>query len=143
MTRRSPEEAIRANADLVVDKFRSLSELGAHFGYNRESVAWIEGFIERERRRPELTPSSTAKLVQTLGSYLGECIIYLHGGVWREREGTWGVFFDDANAVFPFSKIQKQFQDGLEGGDSVLSFFDLIDPVILRKRGSSSVEPHK
>jgi len=133
MPTKSPEEAIRANAELVVEKFRLLSDLGPRFGYNRESVAWVEGFVEQERRKPDITHDSEAKLVQIIASYLGECIIRVHGGLWREHEGTWGVFFDDANAVFPFHKVRKQFQHGLEGGDSILSFFDLIGPVILHK----------
>jgi hypothetical protein len=42
MSSASPEEAIHVNAELVVDRFRSPSGLGANFGYNRESIAWIE-----------------------------------------------------------------------------------------------------
>jgi hypothetical protein len=68
-----------------------------------------------------------------IGSYFGECIIHTYGGTWREHNGRWGIFFDDSNAVFPFSKVSKQFQDGLDGGHSILSFFELIAPVILKK----------
>lgn len=128
-----PEDAIRANAQLAVDKFRSLSDLGLRFGYNRDSVKWVDGFIERERSKPEATADSVAQLVGLIGSYLGECIINEYGGVWRQHEDSWGIFFDNANAVFPFRKVQKQFQDGLKGGDSILSFFDLIGPVIFEQ----------
>lgn len=72
-------------------------------------------------------------LVQLIGSYLGECIIRSYGGVWREHDdGTWGVFFDESNAAFPFSKVRKQLEDGVERGDSILSFFEVI-PKIFRK----------
>jgi hypothetical protein len=52
------------------------------------------------------------------------------GGHWQEDSGNWGVFFDDSNAVFPFTKVMKQFENGLEGGASILSFFDLVGLVI-------------
>jgi len=133
MSTTSPEEAIRANAKLVVDKFRSLSGLEASFGYNRESVAWVDGFIERYRSKPDFTIESAAMLVQVIGSYLGECVIHEYGGEWRQREDGWGVFFDDKNAVFPFAKVYKQFENGVERGDSILGFFDLIGPVIFDK----------
>jgi hypothetical protein len=133
MSAKRPEEAIGANAKLVVDKFSSVSGLGAHFGYNRESLAWVEGFIERYRSKPDFTIESAAMLVQVIGSYLGECVIHEYGGEWREREGSWGVVFDDKNAVFPFAKVHKQFQYGLDRGDSILGFFDLIGPVIFHR----------
>lgn len=65
------EEKIRANAQLVVDRFSQLSELEASFGYNRESVKWLDGFIERERSRRDINSVGRAKLAQVLGSYLG------------------------------------------------------------------------
>jgi hypothetical protein len=133
MSTKNPEEAIRANAQIIVDRFRSLSDLGIRFGYDRDSVTWVEGFIEQERSKPEATAESVAKIVQLLGSYLGECVINKYGGAWRQYDGSWGIFFDNANAVFPFRKVQKQFQNGLKGGDSILSFFDLIGPVIFEK----------
>jgi hypothetical protein len=133
MSNKSPQDAIRANAELVIEKFRSLSELGERFGYNRESVAWVDGFIERQRSQSGFTIESAAMLVQVIGSYLGECVIHEYGGAWREDEGSWGVFFDDLNAVFPFRKVHKQFQGGNDSGESILGFFDLIGPVIFHK----------
>lgn len=126
-------EAILANARLVIDQLGPLSGLGPRFGYNRESVQWIEAFIERQRVRPEVKAEGQARMVQVLGSFLGECIIHTFGGEWREEEGNWGVFFDSSNAVFPFSKVGKQFDNGVESGDSILSFFDAIAVVILKK----------
>ena len=126
------QEAIRENARLVIDTLGPLSGMETRFGYNRESVRWAEGFIERQRLRPEVK-ADPAKMVQILGSFLGECFLHAYGGEWREADGTWGVFFDADNWAFPFAKVRKQFDNGLEGGDSILSFFDLIGPVILKK----------
>jgi hypothetical protein len=120
----TPEEKIRENAQLVIARFSQLPELKSHFGYNHESVKWLDGFIERERSRRDINTVGTEKLIQVLGSYLGECVIHTYGGMWREQEGQWGVFFDDSNSVFPFNKVLKQFRNGRE--DSILSFFEII-----------------
>jgi hypothetical protein len=125
------EGQIRANAQLAISKFAALSGLGEHFGYNRASVEWVDGFIERGRT--DIKADSVNGLVQVLGSYLGECIIKIYGGVWREHDGTVGVFFDDSNAVFPFTKVRKQFENGRDPGDSILGLFDMIDPVMPKK----------
>jgi hypothetical protein len=120
----TPEEKIRQNAQLVIARFSQLHELKPQFGHNRDSVEWLDGFIERERSRRNISSDGTAKLVQVLGSYLGECVIHTYGGTWKEQEGQWGVFFDDSNGVFPFNKVHKQFRNGRE--DSILSFFESI-----------------
>jgi hypothetical protein len=127
------EDEIRANAQWVLDRFSSLSKLHEQFGYNHESVKWVEGFIEQQRSKADITPDAIGNLAQMIGSSLGECIIHTYGGNWKEQDDECGIFFDDSNAVFPFSKVSKQFQNGLSGGDSILSFFELIGPVILKR----------
>ena len=121
----SVEERIRANAKLAIGRLGPISGLGSEFGYNRVSVEWLDGFIERGRGNIKADDG----LAQVLGSYLGECIIHVYGGGWRERDGRWGIFFDDSNAVFPFSKVQKQIENGRDTGDSVLNFFDMVELV--------------
>jgi hypothetical protein len=65
-------------------------------------------------------------LVSVLGSFLGECIIANAGGSWRwTEERQWGVAFPNNNWSFPFAKVSKLFENGLEGGDSILSFYDV------------------
>ena len=123
----TPEETIRANAQLVIDR---ISERHTPIGYNRESVEWLDGFIERARSTANASSDGIEKLVEVLGSYLGECVIHTYGGTWKEREDEWGVFFDDSNAVFPFNKVRKQFKNG--GEDSILSFFEII-PEVFKK----------
>jgi hypothetical protein len=127
------EEKIRENAKEAVTRFASLSKLGAEFEYNRRSVAWVEEFIEHQRLRKDVTGNDVEGLVQLIGAYLGECVIHAYGGAWREHDGTWGVFFNASTAAFPFSKVRKQFDNGISGGDSILSFFDVIPQVLLRK----------
>lgn len=85
-------EKIRKSAQLVINSFSQLGELKPQFGYNRESVEWLDGFIERKRSRRNISFDGPAKLVQVLDSYLGECVIHTYGGTWKEQEGRWGVF---------------------------------------------------
>lgn len=127
------EEKLQANARLAIETLSGVSDVG-DFGFNRESVAWVEGYIERQRIRTETTPEAVERLAQVLGSFLGECIIRCHGGRWRRDENGWGVWFDDSNAAYPLNKVQKQFDNGVEGGDSVLSFFDSIDGLFRQGR---------
>jgi hypothetical protein len=128
------EEAIRQNARTVIDVFGPLSDLGAKFGYNRDSVAWLQGFLERERHQPNIAAADVENLVQLIGSFLGECIIITYSGVWREHDnGTLGVFFNESNAAFPFSKVRKQWENGVEGGDSILGFFEIISKVFRKE----------
>jgi hypothetical protein len=126
-------ELIKKNAQLVVDKLGRHSDV--NFGLNRESVAWVEGFIERQRARPDLDSTAVNNLVNTLGSFLGECIIANAGGSWRwsDEHQTWSVAFPDNSHAFPFVKVSKLFANGLEAGESILSFYDitvgyLLDP---------------
>jgi hypothetical protein len=126
-------QTIREMAQQAVRLFSVMSKFDDKFGYDRESLVWVEGFIEERRVRKDITAHETATLVRLIGSYLGECVIQAYGGVWRERDGDWGVFFDDSNAAFPFSKVWKQFENGVDGGDSIVGFFDIIPEILLKK----------
>jgi hypothetical protein len=137
----TPQEMIRANAELVVGRLREASEM-EDFGYNAESVEWLYGFIERQRVRPEFSGEEAAeRMSQTLGSFLGECVIRCYGGEWREVEGTWAIAFGDGgdDAAFPFNKVRKQFENG--AGDSVLSWFETIPIIFAQQIGTKLGQP--
>jgi hypothetical protein len=139
----TPLQAIRANAQLVLEQLGPISDLGEQFGYNLESLRYVEGFIERFRARTGVTEATIERWVQVFGSFLGECVIHTYGGEWREHKGTWGIFFSEANdrnAAFPFAKVQKQFANGLQGGDSIVSFFQLI-PVMFKDLVKKASQP--
>lgn len=110
----------------------TLSEqLGVELKYDRASVEWLDGYIERVRS--QLDEEAVDGLTGSVGSFLGECIIANYGGRWRESpEGTWGVFFseaDDRSGAFPFHKARKRLVNGPE--DSILSFYDVL-PILLK-----------
>ena len=123
---------IRANADLAIEQFGPASGQTG-FGYTPESVKWVEGFIERQRVREDASPEFVRGLVNVIGSYLGECIIRCHGGRWTRDQDGWFVAFDARNAVYPFSKVEKQFANGRE--DGIHSFFTLI-PIAFQGRSN-------
>lgn len=125
-------EMIRGNADMVVRKVGPLSNLGESFGYNRASVEWVDGYIERLRASGQFTEEEKLQnLISVLGSFLGECVVRVHGGEWRNVDRGWGVYFTNSSAAFPFAKVSKQFASGLEGGDSILGFFDMIPEILI------------
>lgn len=122
---------IRSNARLAIEWFKSISPLQALFGLDRDSLKWVDGFVEEQRTTSSRTPGT---LVELIGSYLGECVIRAYGGESRLQDGQRGVFFDDSNVVFPFNKIRKQLQNGHAAGDSILGLFDMIGPVIFNRQ---------
>jgi len=114
---------IRANAALAIEEFQALS--GADFGYDAPSVAWVEGFVERMRKRYS-EDGAPSGMVSVIGSYLGEAIISGTGGEWIEDDaGGLGVRFENGDTAYPFVKVQKQFDDGLAGGESIASFYNV------------------
>src|ERR1043165_1046135 len=85
------EDEIRANAELVVQELRPLS--GIDFGYTKESVEWLEGYIERLRNSGEFENVETkTKLTSVFGSFLGECHVAVtvgSGSSMRREHGAW------------------------------------------------------
>jgi hypothetical protein len=120
------EGQIKANAELTIQHLRPLSRID--FGYTAESIDWLEGYIERLRNSGELADAAMReKLTNVFGSFLGECVIRRYGGSWTNRDGVWCVAFDEANAAYPFAKVAKQIDNGVE--DSIGSFFRAIPAV--------------
>ncbi|HZS07856.1 MAG TPA: hypothetical protein VFD58_23685 [Blastocatellia bacterium] len=139
---------IRENAAIVIAELGPLSDV-REFGFNRDSVVWVEGFIERQRVRPEYDATAVASLTGVLGSFLGECLIAAAGGAWHwsEAQQAWSVAFPNATQAFPFAKVHKLFENGLEGGDSIVSFYDIAVEYLATGRltdgssGSQSAHP--
>jgi len=124
------EERIRANAEMVLEQMRSLR--GSDSEYTQESVEWLEGYIERLRKSGEFdSVESRSRLTSVFGSFLGECIVRCYGGAWTQHEGEWCVAFSDGDMAFPFAKVAKQFDNGLE--DGISSFFRAI-PIVFEGR---------
>jgi hypothetical protein len=126
MTEDDPRLAmIRGNAVLVVDELGPISGLQP-FDYGPESVAWVDGYIERQRQRMD-DPEAVSSLVSVLGSYLGEAVIKAAGGAWDvHARDEIGIRFENGDWCFPFSKVAKQFACGTtDSGESILSFYNV------------------
>jgi hypothetical protein len=115
-------EGIKANAEAVIEELAHLTDF--EFGYHRESVAWLEGYIERMKQAGVFNGPGRDKLVSVFGSFLGECIIRVCGGSWKQRDGAWGVAFDEEQFVQPFAAVAAQVDRGRACG--IRSFFDLV-----------------
>ena len=99
------EDAIKYNAKLVIKQMKD--QFGVTLSYDEKSVAWLDDYIAGIRAA--LSRDITNSLIDVLGSFFGECIRHSFGGVWKQTEGGWAISFDDNNAVFPFAKISKHF----------------------------------
>lgn len=118
-TELTEKEKIHANALLVI---KHLSEAaGFELGFNEESVAWVDGFIERQRIREGVGLETVESLVSRLGSFLGECMRHQFGGEWKQADGGMAIRFSAGNEAYPFNKVSKHFAYG--SGDSILSFY--------------------
>lgn len=118
---------IRGNAGLVIQI--ASEQLGVEVGLDDAGVKWLDGYIQRQREHGN--PENHQGLIGTLGSYLGECIISQFGGAWSRIDGDLCVAFDSANAAYPFGKVAKHLENGIE--DSVYSFY-LTIPVLFKTR---------
>jgi hypothetical protein len=118
-------DRIRANAALVVKTFGENNDV--HLDYDADSVAWVDGYIERNRQGWD--EQTAENLSNVLGSFLGECIRRNYGGEWTMTENGIGVAVDEKNVVFPLHKAKKQIRNGSE--DSIASFYQII-PVIFK-----------
>lgn len=115
-------QKIQANVTFAIEQLGPVSDVD--FGLNEESVEWVEGFIERQRERPDFDLDESGGLVGVLGSFLGACVAEAAGGRWHYmEEDGWGVLLPDGSTAFPFAKVRKQFRNGLEGGESISSFY--------------------
>jgi hypothetical protein len=96
--------------------------------YDEKSIEYLEDFIERVK--PNYENRDATGVINSIGAFLGQCIIINYGGAWgiddeSERDC---VLFDERTKIFPFAKTAKQFSNGLE--DSIHSFYRAI-PTIL------------
>lgn len=101
--------------------------MGVRLSYDEESLKWVDDFLSRTRE--EYSEEQREQLTAMVGAYLGECVVKSFGGAWELDEYGWAVHFDEANAVYPFSKTWKHLENGPE--DSIYSLYTSI-PVLFK-----------
>ncbi len=121
-------EDIRYNAEFVESVINEA--LGKKVGYSVEGVSWLDDFLQRQHERGD--KRYVDRVVSVYGSYLGECIVENVGGRWAEVDGTQAIAFDEKNATFLFNKLRKHLENGREGGDSVLGFYESVEGLFQR-----------
>lgn len=106
----------------LADKLKTALQID----YNNDGVKFLEGFIERNK--VQIAKDEWDGLINSCGAFLGRSIIESYGGFWVfEESQEIAVAFDSNNKVYPFSKVRKQFDNGL--GDSIHSMFAVIPRV--------------
>jgi hypothetical protein len=122
-------EAIKENAELV-RSFASNQD-GVEYKCNEDAVRWLDGFINDQFRTADQAAKNN--LVQNLGCFLGECILNTWDGEWRySSDYGLGIYFTEKDAVFPFSKVDKQLKNGPD--DSVYAMFTSLPALLKLKR---------
>lgn len=116
---------IRELAAQAIATFGPLSDVA--FGFNRPSVVWVEGYIERDREHRGSEGDSKA-MVDLLGAFLGECLLDAIAGewIWDDYQQDWCVALAAGGRVFPMGKVWKLYHSGLAGGESIVSFYDVV-----------------
>jgi len=132
------ENLILANAELV--RKVAHEQLGAPVQYDEDAVRWLDGYIDV--LRDSASEEVKAKLPNTLGSFLGECIRQAYGGQWvKDPEDGWMVRITEDLSAHPFNKVAKHLAS--EDGESVLGFFTAIPPLLLfasnQKEGAGAI----
>ena len=124
---------IKANAQEVTVRFGRASRL-ADFGCNRESVAYLDGFLSRQIVAVRASQQTEDRYVSLIGSFIGECILKTYPGKWVET--TEGIHMEVQNdgathLVRPFQKVLKRIEQG-ESESLVVYYGDLL-PAALGK----------
>lgn len=121
---------IKANAQKVIDMLGTDSGI-PHFGYNADSVAYLDGFIDRQGESFRANPQAASRLVSMLGSFVGEATIATYGGQWQDSGDRVCIALTNdkgTHFIFPFDKVAKRLSNGPE--DSLAYFFAAIPQAI-------------
>src|SRR2546430_4448950 len=98
------ERHISHNAATFIEVARA--KLGVNLAYNEQSVAWVDGYIERNRQH--LDERTLDALINFIGPFLGECIRRRYGGRREAGDGRLAIRVDDKNALVPVAKVEEQ-----------------------------------
>lgn len=112
-----------------MQEFKDLADklkTGFKINYNADGIKFLEGFIERNKA--QITKDEWEGLINSCGAFVGQCIIENYGGQWvRDESGQAAILFNENNKIYPFTKVRKQFENGLE--DSIYAIYTIIPAV--------------
>jgi hypothetical protein len=126
-----PLDIIKNNAAAVVKMFSAPGQ-GATFGLTAQSVAALDNYIERTVNATT-TDATKQKLMNLIGSFLGECIVAKYGAEWTiTKEGGPRLTLSAAGTLHfldPFGKVAKRIQNGSE--DNLAFYFAEFIPHVI------------
>jgi hypothetical protein len=131
------EQQIQENAELA--RRVAQEQMKVVVDYDEAGVRWLDRYVEGQRLAA--SEDTKAKLPNTLGSFLGECIRQTYGGQWiQDPELGWAIRVNNKLTVSPFNKVRKHLAN--VDGDSVLGLFTSISAMLSSRKASeaSSVE---
>lgn len=115
-------DEIRKNTDFILTESQNLTDF--RFGFDERSVRWLAEYIEEAKVNGEIS-GDTAPYVDVLGSYLGEALCRIYGGVWDEAERGLAVRLPWDDTVYPFQAVERQIRNGVE--DSIVWTIELLN----------------
>ena len=93
-----------------------------------QSLSQLDSIIAQgwKGKRPEMFE----EVVSSFATFLGEALIEVHGGewVWCDEGDPFAVVLSDGTIVFPYSKIRRRFENGME--DSIGFFLQILEQEI-------------
>lgn len=121
---KAPTPELADQMQAAAEKLRSVfkEQMDLELDYDEAGVRWLEGYIDRARLRASDEKSRQGS-IHLIGAFLGECTIRSLGGQWATHEDMLCVVLKEGGMVFPHNKVTKQFNNGTEGGDSILGFY--------------------
>lgn len=121
-------DQVRENAELV--RRIAKEHMGVVVDFDEAGVRWLDGYLDRQR--DTASDELKARLPDTLGSFLGECVRARYGGQWVVNpEYGLELRFSTRLSIFPLTKVQKQLANA--DGDSVLGLYRAIGPLLARQ----------
>jgi hypothetical protein len=133
---------IKKNAQWVIDNFGPESGV-PQFGYNAQSVAYLDTFLDRQGESLRASDQSTDRIVSLLGSFLGEAIIASYGGNWQQSEAGIAIVLESGAQVHfvnPFHKILKRLTNGQE--ENLHAYFARFLPQVLSQPEAGDPPPN-
>jgi hypothetical protein len=135
---------IKKNAQWVIDNFRPQSGLEG-FGFDEESIAYLDTFIDRQGESFRANEKSLDRIVSLIGAFLGEAIIATYGGHWQQNEARISLVVEtgkNTHFLQPFQKVHARITNGPE--DGLHDYFANSLPVVLSGPSTPSpAEPKK
>lgn len=118
---------LRDHADGLV---RTLARVGIELEYDHAGVRAIDRYVEDNRAL--WSADDCDRMALAIGAFLGECMVAVYGGQWREdAERGPGVHLPAADiTAFPLTKAGKHIRG--DHSDSVASFFDVAGAIIAK-----------